>query len=43
MDSNSVNNFNEDQPSLVQIGTAVWEKLMFKEIVDTARWTTDTW
>ena len=25
-------------PSLVQIGNAVWEELMFKEIIDDARW-----
>ena len=25
-------------PSLVQIGPAVWEELMFKEIVDDAWW-----
>ena len=29
-------------PSLVQIGPTVWEEKMFKEIVDDARWTTDT-
>ena len=29
-------------PSLVQIGPAVWEELMFNEIVDDARRTTDT-
>ena len=29
-------------PSLVQIGPAVWEETMFKEIVDEARHTTDT-
>ena len=28
--------------SLVQIGQAVWEENMFKEIVDTAQHTTDT-
>ena len=28
-------------PSLVQIGPAVWEEKMFKEIVDAARCTTD--
>ena len=29
-------------PSLVQIGPAVWEEKMFKEIVDDARQMTDT-
>ena len=29
-------------PSLVQIGPAVWEEKMFKEIIHDARQTTDT-
>ena len=29
-------------PSLVQIGQAVWEEKMFKEIVDNAQQMTDT-